>query len=99
MAKCITLLHSRAESLNVNIKRTRWGIQMKRKSRKFGPRVTVSVTGSDYKTLNALADKEDVSLSWVVRRAIDEYLRNHEREVRVSASAAGRSKQQVSAAG
>jgi len=72
---------------------------MKRKSRKFGPRVTVSVTGSDYATLNALADKEEVSLSWVVRRAIDEYLRNHGREVDPSDPAAGRAKQQVSAAG
>lgn len=57
---------------------------MKRKSRKFGPRVTISVTGKDYTVLNALAEKDDVSVSWVVRRAIDEYLRNHRREVEPS---------------
>ena len=54
---------------------------MKRKSRKFGLRVTVSVTGSDYDTLNALADKDEVSVSWVVRRAIDEYLRRHRKDI------------------
>lgn len=53
---------------------------MKRKSRKFGPRVTVSVTGSNYDTLNALADKDEVSVSWVVRRAINEYLRKHRKD-------------------
>lgn len=50
---------------------------MKAKSRKFGPRLTVSLTGTDYDTLNALADKEEVSASWVIRRAIDEYLERH----------------------
>ena len=71
---------------------------MKRKSRKFGPRVTVSVTGKDYDILNALAEKDDVSLSWVVRRAIDEYLRNHRREVDPSRPARGQRKQQTPAA-
>jgi hypothetical protein len=47
------------------------------KHRKFGPRLTVSLTGSDYDALSALAEKDDVSVSWVVRRAIDEYLNNH----------------------
>lgn len=50
---------------------------MKGKSGKFGPRLTVSLTGRDYATLNALAEQEQVSASWVVRRAINEYLRNH----------------------
>ncbi len=54
---------------------------MKGKSRKFEPRLTVSLTRSDYDTLNALADKDDVSISWVVRRAIDEYLRKHRKEI------------------
>lgn len=72
---------------------------MKRKSRKFGPRVTVSLTGKDYDILNALADKDDASLSWVVRRAIDEYLHNHRREVDPSLPAGGQRKQQTPAAG
>ncbi|RAX37845.1 ribbon-helix-helix domain-containing protein [Rhizobium tropici] len=50
---------------------------MSEKSRKFGPRVTVSVTARDYDTLNVIAGRDDVSISWVVRRAIDEYLRQH----------------------
>lgn len=45
------------------------------KFRKFGPRLTVSLTGRDYDTLYALAERDEVSLSWVVRRAISEYLR------------------------
>jgi len=47
------------------------------KVKKFGPRLTVSLTGNDYDALSALAEKDDVSVSWVVRRAIDEYLHNH----------------------
>lgn len=54
---------------------------MKGKTAKFGPRLTVSLTGRDYATLNALAEKEQVSASWVVRRAINEFLRNHRDEV------------------
>ena len=54
---------------------------MKRKSRKVGPRLTVSLTGPDYDRLNALADKEDVSVSWVIRRAINEYLAKHRKEI------------------
>lgn len=48
---------------------------MSDRSKKLGPRVTVSVTPGDYDTLNTLAEKNDVSVSWVVRRAIHEYLR------------------------
>ena len=54
------------------------------KHKKFGPRLTVSLTGSDYDALSALAEKDEVSLSWVVRRAIDEYLDNHRHEVEPS---------------
>ena len=51
---------------------------MSDRSKKLGPRVTVSVTPGDYDTLNTLANKDDVSVSWVVRRAIREYLRRHQ---------------------
>jgi hypothetical protein len=47
------------------------------RSRKLGPRITVSVTSGDYDTLNTLANQDDLSVSWVVRRAIQEYLRRH----------------------
>jgi len=52
------------------------------RSKKLGPRVTVSVTPADYDTLNTLADKDDVSVSWVIRRAINEYLRRHHQPTR-----------------
>lgn len=47
---------------------------MKGRNRKFGPRLTVSLTGDDYEALSLLADKDDVSLSWLIRRAIEKYL-------------------------
>ena len=50
------------------------------KPKKFGPRLTVSLTANDYDALSALAEKDDVSVSWVVRRAIYEYLDNHRQE-------------------
>lgn len=50
--------------------------------KKLGPRVTVSVTPGDYDTLKTLANKDDVSISWVIRRAINEYLRRHHQPAR-----------------
>lgn len=50
---------------------------MKRKPRRFGPRLTVSVTGDAYEALSVLAAKDDASISWVIRRAINEYIRKH----------------------
>ena len=50
---------------------------MKGRSRRFGPRLTVSLTEDDHEALTALADEREVSTSWVVRRAIEEYLRGH----------------------
>lgn len=55
---------------------------MSDRSKKLGPRVTVSVTPGDYATLNTLANQEDVSVSWVIRRAINEYLRRHHQPAR-----------------
>lgn len=51
------------------------------KRKKFGPRLTVSLTESNYDVLAILAEKGDVSVSWVVRRAIEEYLESHRHEV------------------
>lgn len=55
---------------------------MSDRSKKLGPRVTVSVTSADYDTLNTLANQDDVSVSWVIRRAIHEYLRRHHQPAR-----------------
>lgn len=72
---------------------------MKGKSGKFGPRLTVSLTGRDYATLNALAEREQVSASWVVRRAINEYLRNHRDELGQAAPPGALGKGAASSAG
>lgn len=45
--------------------------------KRYGPRLTVSLTGTDYQRLSALATQDDVSVSWVIRRAIEDYLRRH----------------------
>ena len=71
---------------------------MKGKSRKFGPRLTVSLTNDDYDTLNAIAEKTEVSLSWVVRRAIDEYLRKHRKKIDSSRPMRGRRDESAPAA-
>lgn len=52
------------------------------KHKRYGPRLTVSLTDSDYDALSTIAEKDEVSLSWVVRRAINEYLDNHRPEVK-----------------
>ena len=48
---------------------------MSTRCKRFGPRLTVSLTGEDYKRLQDLADKDKASVSWVVRRAIEDFLR------------------------
>jgi Ribbon-helix-helix protein, copG family len=52
---------------------------MSARYRRFGPRLTISLAGGDYDQLHVLAAKDEVSVSWVVRRAIEEYLRKHPR--------------------
>lgn len=47
---------------------------MSTKLRKFGPRLTVSLTTADYERLNAIAEEQDASVSWVLRRAVEDYL-------------------------
>ena len=48
--------------------------------RKKGQRITVSLQDSDHAALSALADKYDVSLSWLTRKAITDFLERHETE-------------------
>ena len=54
---------------------------MNAKPKKFETRLTVSLTGRDYDALNALAEKDDVSASWLVRRAVEEYLRQRNTDI------------------
>jgi hypothetical protein len=50
---------------------------MSARYRRFGPRLTISLAAADYDRLNALAAEGEVSVSWVVRRAIEGYLAQH----------------------
>jgi len=45
--------------------------------RKKTTRLTVSLDDADYAALNALASGSDVSLSWVIRQAIQRFVREH----------------------
>ena len=45
--------------------------------RKKTTRLTVSLDDADYAAVNAMASSSDVSLSWVIRQAIHEFVRNH----------------------
>ena len=40
-------------------------------------RLTVSLDEADYAALNAVASRSDVSLSWVIRQAIQRFVREH----------------------
>ena len=44
-------------------------------------RVTISLTPSEHAELRALATRARVSLSWMVRQAITEFLQRQKREV------------------
>lgn len=46
-------------------------------SAKTGPRITVSLPHHDHVALSVLAERCDVSLSWLTRQAIAEFLANH----------------------
>lgn len=42
-------------------------------------RLSVSLDARDYAVLAEIARKEDVSVAWVVRRAVSEVVRSHEK--------------------
>ena len=42
-------------------------------------RITVSLPDNEYTALAALAERHDVSLSWLTRRAVVEFLERYER--------------------
>ena len=48
--------------------------------RKKGQRITVSLQDSDHASLSALAERYDISLSWLTRQAIVEFLDRHRNE-------------------
>ena len=76
------MLRFTRESDIKNESRTYWLMIVNGRYRRFGPRLTVSLTEDDHEALTALADKDEVSISWVVRRAIEEYLRRRPTGVR-----------------
>ena len=46
--------------------------------RKKTTRLTVSLDEADYAALNAMASRSDVSASWVIRQAVQRFLREHD---------------------
>ena len=40
-------------------------------------RISVSLEAEDHRDLNLIAEKSDVSVAWVIRRAIAEFLDKH----------------------
>lgn len=46
--------------------------------RKKTIRLTVSLDEADYAALNAMALRSDVSASWVIRQAVQRFLREHD---------------------
>ena len=40
-------------------------------------RITVSLEADDYRDLEEIARKSDVSIAWVIRRAVGEFLNEH----------------------
>lgn len=49
---------------------------MRRQAEKCA-RFTVSLSKSDYETLQRLADKNDVSIAWLVRKSIEKMLESN----------------------
>lgn len=47
---------------------------------KKGHRITVSLSDTDHAALSALAERHDVSLSWLARKGITDLLEHHEKE-------------------
>ncbi|GAB4142616.1 MAG: hypothetical protein Tsb0016_11110 [Sphingomonadales bacterium] len=47
---------------------------------KKGQRITVSLSESDYAMLSALAERHDVSLSWIARKAITDFLERYQND-------------------
>lgn len=55
-------------------------------------RITVSVPAEEHAALEAYARAHDVSLSWVARRAIDEYLARNANEMQLGLNLEGKSR-------
>lgn len=47
-------------------------------------RVTLTLDPDDYSTINALAERSEVSASWLIRRAVREFLERHKGDASVS---------------
>lgn len=80
---CITLHRSVADSCNVMqsvIRAAGMGAKMPANTKqdsRSAQRITVSLSPRDHTELAALAERCDVSLSWVARQAISEFLERH----------------------
>ncbi|MBF9036821.1 ribbon-helix-helix protein, CopG family [Rhodobacterales bacterium HKCCE2091] len=55
------------------------------KSNRKITRVSITLDDRDYKALRALADQNDVSTAWMVRRAVADFLEQPKKDVRPAA--------------
>jgi hypothetical protein len=51
--------------------------QPKPENRKKSVRTTVSIPPNDYEMIGKIAESKRVSVGWVIRDAVDEYLKAH----------------------
>lgn len=54
-----------------------------RKATKPMKRVTLTVDPDDYDAINDMAKRSDVSASWLIRRAMREFLNSHNEQDRI----------------
>ena len=57
-----------------------------RKREKVLKRVTLTLDPDDYASIDHLARRSEVSASWLIRRAVREFLEHHESDQRVTPS-------------
>ena len=58
----------------------------RRKKTKPMKRVTVTVDPDDYAALDQLAERSDVSASWLIRRSMREFLQRHRDDRQIDAT-------------
>lgn len=57
------------------------------KAKRFGPRITISLDEEAYQELNKIAESHRVSVSWLTRYAIDEFLNQRRKGQKIELAA------------
>lgn len=71
-SECCKLHHSDADLSTKNLPSDTMLMTTKKTTR-----ITVSFSEKEYAALEAIARQQDASMSWVVRRAVSDYLEHH----------------------